>query len=57
MPRVAKLSADLSEVSTLRLDKALLARIDDWRQVQLELPTTAYAIRLLVRLGLKAEGK
>ena len=39
----------------LRLSGELLARIDQWRRDQTDLPTRSEAIRRLVEMGLKPE--
>ena len=41
----------------MRVEPEALARIDDWRRKQTDLPSRAEAIRRLVELGLKAKGQ
>jgi hypothetical protein len=41
----------------VRLQAHPLARLDEWRRVQPDIPSRAEAIRRLVELGLKAKGK
>jgi hypothetical protein len=42
--------------STLRLGKALRARIDKWRRDQQDLPARAEAARRLIEIALEVEG-
>ena len=44
-----------SERFEMRMEPEALARIDDWRRKQTDLPSRAEAIRRLVELGLKAK--
>jgi hypothetical protein len=41
----------------MRASKEFLAKIDDWRRTQLDLPSRAEAIRRLVEIGLDASQK
>jgi metal-responsive CopG/Arc/MetJ family transcriptional regulator len=38
----------------MRVSEEFLARLDDWRRAQRDLPSRAEAIRRLVELGMKA---
>jgi hypothetical protein len=41
----------------MRWQEPDLAAIDEWRRVQMDLPSRTEAIRRLVELGLKVKGK
>lgn len=41
----------------MRVDEAWLAKVDDWRRREPDLPPRAEAIRRLVELGLEARPK
>lgn len=43
-----------TEAVNVRLDRAALTLLDDWRRVQPNLPTRPEAIRRLIELGLEA---
>jgi metal-responsive CopG/Arc/MetJ family transcriptional regulator len=44
-----------SERFEMRISAELLARVDDWRREQPDLPARAEAIRRLIELGLAAD--
>lgn len=48
MPR----QSNLASLINLRVDEALLTKIDDWRRRQDDIPTRSEAIRRLVRKAL-----